>query len=269
MSDPVIPAATAKERTQNWLKDVYRAELGREADAEGLKYWADDIAKGATRNEVLSNIRRSDEKWLADTYQTELGRDLGTEGREYWMGDLRGKGSGKEDLTYGSDRPVQTRDQVLENIRRSDEYKTYQAGDDGIIDGRKPIIIDEDDDDVDDTSKKKDPNEDWRNIDWGKFNPNTAPEYKIDPNSPGISAAVSAGNRMTDDFYGRFLPNWKRTTDLGTTEIGISNNLAMNRLFNRDASGNVTGINISLPEYQDPKEQFDYYWDKMYGDKDD
>ena len=150
MSDPVIPAATAKERTQNWLKDVYRAELGREADAEGLKYWADDIAKGATRNEVLSNIRRSDEKWLADTYQTELGRDLGTEGREYWMGDLRGKGSGKEDLTYGSDRPVQTRDQVLENIRRSDEYKTYQAGNDG-FDGEKPIIIDEDDDDVDDT----------------------------------------------------------------------------------------------------------------------
>ena len=55
--------------------------------------------------------------------------DLDDEGRAYWMGDFRGQGSGREDLTYGQDeRPVQTREQVLANIRRSEEYKLKQSG---------------------------------------------------------------------------------------------------------------------------------------------
>lgn len=267
MSTPVLnDPATAKERTQNWLRGVYRDELGRDIDQEGLDYWTKDIEGGASRNSVLSNIRRSDEKWLRDTYATELGRDLGDEGREYWMGDLRGKGSGKEDLTYGSDRPAQTRDQVLANIRRSQEYEDYQGG----AEPRDPIISNP----VipptipPTTPVPTNPNTDWRNIDWGAFNPDTMPEYKIDPDSPGISAAASAGNRMTDDFYGRFLPNWKRTTDLGTLEMSYSNNKNMNRVFNRDAQGNVTGLNITVGEYDDPKELFDHYYDKLYGDKD-
>ena len=277
MSTPVLnDPTTARERTQEWLRGVYRNELGREVDQEGLDYWTADIHdRGQNRNNVLSNIRRSDEKWLADTYERELGRGLGDEGREYWMGDLRGKGSGKDDLTYGSDRPAQTRDQVLDNIRRSEEYQNYQGGADPetpII--RNPITPPDDPDPVDPVvpvvpiPTQPDPNTDPRNIDWSKFNPNTMPEYKIDPDSPGISAAVSAGNRMTDDFYGRFLPNWKRTTDLGSMEMSFSNNKNMNRLFNRDAQGNVTGINITVSDYEDPKEMFDYYYDKMYGDKD-
>ena len=51
----------------------------------------------------------SDEEFLERVYQSELGREPDGEGFKYW--------------TYGSDRPAQTREQVLANIRRSEEYK--------------------------------------------------------------------------------------------------------------------------------------------------
>jgi len=109
-------AEEAKQRTKEWLRGVYKKELGREIGQEGLDYWTKDIHdSGQTRNQVLSNIRRSNEKWLGDTYRIELGRELGDEGRDYWMKDMREGGQSRED--------------VLANIRRSDEYKTYQAGD--------------------------------------------------------------------------------------------------------------------------------------------
>ena len=259
---------TAQERTKEWIKQTYRDELGREAGQEGLDYWSKDIEGGATREEVLANIRRSDEKWLGDTYKKELGRDLGDEGRNWWMGDLRGKGSGKEDLTYGSDRPVQTREQVLANIRRSDEWKNRQNPDDPEPDDPEP----DDPDPVDpgNGNGEYEP----KDIDWTKFNPNTLPEYQIDPRSPGISAAVSAGNRMTDHFYSKFLPNWKKTTDLGTREIGNSLQKTMYGLGNWEDPGTpddrsddvLSGLKITVPDYEDPKDLFDYYYDKLYGD---
>ena len=109
---------------KEFLERVYQSELNREPDAEGYEYWLYDMSvNGETREQVLTNIRLSDEKWLRDTYKKELGRELDDEGRNWWMGDFRGQGSGKEHLTYGSDRPAQTREQVLANIKRSEEYK--------------------------------------------------------------------------------------------------------------------------------------------------
>ena len=52
--------------------------------------------------------------WLQDVYKKELGRDLGDEGEKYWTADIHDRG--------------QTEEQVLANIRRSDEYKNYQRG---------------------------------------------------------------------------------------------------------------------------------------------
>ena len=109
---------------EEFLERIYQSELGRALDSEGHKYWIDDMnINGETREKVLMNVRLSNEKWLRDTYKTELGRELDDEGRNWWMGDFRGQGSGKEHLTYGSDRPAQTREQVLANIKRSEEYK--------------------------------------------------------------------------------------------------------------------------------------------------
>ena len=50
------------ETDEQFLNRVYREELGREPDAEGFKYWLDDMnLRGETRDQVLANIKRSEE----------------------------------------------------------------------------------------------------------------------------------------------------------------------------------------------------------------
>ena len=47
---------------EDFLERVYQSELGREPDREGFKYWIDDMnIRGETREQVLANIRRSEE----------------------------------------------------------------------------------------------------------------------------------------------------------------------------------------------------------------
>ena len=47
---------------EDFLERVYQSELGREPDGEGFKYWIDDMnIRGETREQVLANIRRSEE----------------------------------------------------------------------------------------------------------------------------------------------------------------------------------------------------------------
>jgi len=47
---------------EDFLERVYQSELGREPDGEGFKYWLDDMnIRGETREQVLANIRRSEE----------------------------------------------------------------------------------------------------------------------------------------------------------------------------------------------------------------
>ena len=66
---------------------------------------------------MTDNIKSAKDRtktWLQETYKKELGRDLGDEGEKYWTADINDRG--------------QTQEQVLANIRRSDEYKNYQRG---------------------------------------------------------------------------------------------------------------------------------------------
>ena len=47
---------------EEFLERVYQSELGREPDGEGFEYWIDDMnIRGETREQVLANIRRSEE----------------------------------------------------------------------------------------------------------------------------------------------------------------------------------------------------------------
>ena len=47
---------------EEFLERVYQSELCREPDGEGFKYWLDDMnLRGETREQVLANIRRSEE----------------------------------------------------------------------------------------------------------------------------------------------------------------------------------------------------------------
>tara|TARA_R100001443_G_scaffold2645_1_gene8670 strand:- start:185 stop:1282 length:1098 start_codon:yes stop_codon:yes gene_type:complete len=119
-ADPASDSTTegAGLNHEDWLEDQYQSILKRDVGDEGRDYWLGELGNGQSRAEVKANIERSNEKWLGDQYRELFGRDLDDEGRAYWMGDFRGKGSGREDLTYGQDeRPVQTREQVLANLK--------------------------------------------------------------------------------------------------------------------------------------------------------
>ena len=105
--------AGSGQNDEEWLQSTYQTILNRAPDDEGREYWLGDLGRGATREEVESNIKLSNEKWLRDVYQDELGRELGDEGRDYWLDDIEGG---------------QTREDVLANIKRSEEYACAQSG---------------------------------------------------------------------------------------------------------------------------------------------
>ena len=167
-----------------------------------------------------AEARSRTEKWLEGGYKSELGRDLGDEGRKYWTDDIHDRG--------------QTQEQVIANIRRSDEYKAYQRGKSTPPKVAPPIHGDP-------APTKPDPDVDF--VPWNK----DQRKYAI---VDGVSAAASAGNRMTDDYYQRFLPQMRKEVMLGIDEIGAAD---------RYHSDRYEG---TPPDYDDPKELFDYFRNK-------
>ena len=102
------------------LKEIYQTELGREADKEGLDYWANQLETGnQTIDQVKKNIQNSDEgrtRFLKNTYMDLLGREGDAEGMAYWDNELK---SGK------------SREQIQESIFGSDEARKYRQKDKG------------------------------------------------------------------------------------------------------------------------------------------
>ena len=97
-----------------WVRGAYQSLLGRDADDEGLAYWKGDLAGGASRDDVVANMKRAPEyksKFLGEAYQNLLGRGVGAEGLDYWS----------KALDSG-----QSEDAVIANIKRSDEYGRRQ-----------------------------------------------------------------------------------------------------------------------------------------------
>jgi len=172
--------------------------------------------------------------WLQETYKKELGRDLGEEGEKYWTADIHDRG--------------QTEEQVLANIRRSDEYKAYQRGKgEGV--GSLPVTP---------GPKKPKPIKPPIHGDPGpkpkpqkpKYDYTPDPDRKYNKYWDSIDAAADTGNRMTDDYYGRFLPQMRNEVLLGINEIGAADRYHGDRYEGKP------------PTYADPKELFDYYKSK-------
>ena len=166
--------------------------------------------------------------WLQDTYKKELGRDLGDEGEKYWTADIHDRG--------------QTQEQVLANIRRSDEYKAYQRGK-GEGDVTLPVIPSP-------KPKPEKPKPEKPKPEKPKYDYTPDPDRKYNKYWDAIDAAADTGNRMTDDYYGRFLPQMRNEVLLGINEIG-----AAGRYHGERYEGKP-------PTYTDPKELFDYYKNK-------
>jgi len=182
---------------------------------------------------MTDNIKTAKDRtktWLQDVYKKELGRDLGDEGEKYWTADIHDRG--------------QTEEQVLANIRRSDEYKNYQRG----IGDATPVPLPSPPIHGDPGPKPK--------PEKPKYDYTPDPDRKYNKYWDAIDAAADTGNRMTDDYYGRFLPQMRNEVLLGINEIG-----AADRYHGERYEGKP-------PTYTDPKELFDYYKNKTGKDKD-
>jgi len=159
--------------------------------------------------------------WLQDVYKTELGRDLGEEGEKYWTADIHDRG--------------QTEEQVLANIKLSPEYEAYQRGK-GEGGGSLPVI----------PSPKPQPEQPKK----PKYDYTPDPDRKYNKYWDAVDAAANTGNQMTDDYYGRFLPQMRDEVLLGIKEIGAADRFHGDRYEGKP------------PTYTDPKELFDYYKSK-------
>jgi len=173
---------------------------------------------------MTDNIKTAKDRtktWLQDTYKTELGRDLGDEGEKYWTADIHDRG--------------QTEEQVLANIRRSDEYKNYQRG----IGDATPVPLPSPPIHGDPGPKPK--------PEKPKYDYTPDPDRKYNKYWDAVDAAANTGNQMTDDYYGRFLPQMRNEVLLGINEIGAAGRYHGDRYEGKP------------PTYTDPKELFDYY----------
>ena len=97
-----------------WVRGAYQSLLGRDADQGGLDYWKSNLSGGASRDDVISNMKRGSEyrdKFIGEAYKNLLGRDVGLEGIDYWSKAMEG---GKSE------------DSIIASIKRSPEYDKIQ-----------------------------------------------------------------------------------------------------------------------------------------------
>ena len=192
---------------------------------------------GTPPPDKIKSAKDRTKTWLQDTYKKELGRDLGDEGEKYWTADIHDRG--------------QTQEQVLANIRLSPEYAAYQRGknkDPEVIE--KIIYKDKEGGDNKEGGRKG-------GRKGGSFVPEYDPKRRYNKYYDAIDSAADTGNRMTDDYYGRFLPQMRNEVLLGINEIGAADRYHGDRYEGKP------------PTYTDPKELFDYYKNKTSDSDDD
>ena len=124
-SRPAERKDEAKERSRQWQQDrgpirreerAPRPKIGRDPEREPAPSRPKKPVRpyippsdGPDSNAGPRTPRKKDRHWLDKAYEQNLGRPADKEGKAYWANEVA---SGR-----------QTKEQVVENIRRSDEYK--------------------------------------------------------------------------------------------------------------------------------------------------
>ncbi len=78
-----------------FVQELYQDVLGRALDGAGATWWTGQLANGAQRKEVATQVLGSDEALRAEAsqfYQDVLGRDADATGLAYWVANMRGDG---------------------------------------------------------------------------------------------------------------------------------------------------------------------------------
>ncbi|MBR3056420.1 MAG: DUF4214 domain-containing protein [Clostridiales bacterium] len=108
----VAPLKPAKSSIGDFAERLYTVALNRESDADGKKYWVDEITNGnKTGGECAHfflidapeflNRKLSTEDFVETLYQTFFGRESEPAGKAYWVGELRKGTKTREDVISG------------------------------------------------------------------------------------------------------------------------------------------------------------------------
>jgi hypothetical protein len=79
------------QKHPDYVGSLYRLYLGRDPDADGMKFFSDLLAKGA-KGDVVNGISHSDEalkRYVATDYQNYLHRQPDANGSQYWFNVLK------------------------------------------------------------------------------------------------------------------------------------------------------------------------------------
>jgi hypothetical protein len=129
---PVHPTADLyaphpnRDTQEAFVKGLYHAVLGRDGEAAGLAFWLNDLAAGATREQVAAGFVNSAEHRLQQVdayYHTFLGRSASADAASnYWVGLLQAHGDEEEVLQGILTSPEYTAGHVRDHEFVSDLY---------------------------------------------------------------------------------------------------------------------------------------------------
>ena len=101
-----------KELAENLINKLYTEGFGREADAEGLRYWTNVLYdKKMSYADIAGAFLGSDEARLRDVYHDEFGRDADDEGLQSWLsGGTASVNAGIDFIRGGTSKESSMRD---------------------------------------------------------------------------------------------------------------------------------------------------------------
>jgi len=122
--DPIIvddDNGGASGNYDEWINQQYNELLGRDAGTEGLNYWTGDLERGQTKQQVIDNIKRSDEykNLIGDNFETTWQPTENYDGGGYTPGDF-GRGpqyAEYEDMFRNSINEGFTLEEAMKNSR--------------------------------------------------------------------------------------------------------------------------------------------------------
>lgn len=83
---------------ENFVNQLYQEQLGREAEAEGLAFWSNALASGASQADVLRGINQSlegqnfDTQLITSLYRQNLARNPEQAGFQFWLSAAQNAG---------------------------------------------------------------------------------------------------------------------------------------------------------------------------------
>ena len=102
MKPPEASLYGQKLSNEDFLNQAYQQILGRAPDVGGQKYWADQLAGGASQQDVEKAILASQEEknklFVDQLYQSDFGRAPDAGGEQYWMSQLNSGGMTPEQI---------------------------------------------------------------------------------------------------------------------------------------------------------------------------